>query len=254
MNQAVVVIGMGEIGSVLARGLLKIGYPVYPVTRNMELSEQAKRLTDPVAVIVAVGENDLHPILSKIPKNWQKNLVLIQNELLPRDWQKYSFPSPTLISVWFEKKQGQDVKIVVPSPIYGAQAQLMFDAFKSLNIPAEIITSEATMTTELVRKNYYILTSNIAGLETGGSVGELWRDHQDFARAVIADVHAIQQHLVGGTLDNELLTNAMLVAFEGDLEHGCMGRSAPARLARALQIADSAGLSVKTLRKIAQNK
>jgi ketopantoate reductase len=254
MNQAVVVIGMGEIGSVLARGLLKIGYPVYPVTRNMELSEQAKRLTDPVAVIVAVGENDLHPILSKIPKNWQKNLVLIQNELLPRDWQQYSFPSPTLISVWFEKKQGQDVKIVVPSPIYGAQAQLMFDAFKSLNIPAEIITSEATMTTELVRKNYYILTSNIAGLETGGSVGELWRDHQDFARAVIADVHAIQQHLVGGTLDNELLTNAMLVAFEGDLEHGCMGRSAPARLARALQIADSAGLSVKTLRKIAQNK
>jgi ketopantoate reductase len=228
MNQAVVVIGMGEIGSVLARGLLKIGYPVYPVTRNMELSEQAKRLTDPVAVIVAVGENDLHPILSKIPKNWQKNLVLIQNELLPRDWQQYSFPSPTLISVWFEKKQGQDVKIVVPSPIYGAQAQLMFDAFKSLNIPAEIITSEATMTTELVRKNYYILTSNIAGLETGGSVGELWRDHQDFARAVIADVHAIQQHLVGGTLDNELLTNAMLVAFEGDLEHGCMGRSAPA--------------------------
>ena len=253
MNQAVVVIGMGEIGSVLARGLLKTGHPVYPVTRDMELSEQAKRLTDPLAVIVAVGENDLHPLLSKIPENWQKNLVLIQNELLPRDWQQYSFPTPTIISVWFEKKQGQDVKVVVPSPLQGTQAQLMFDALRSLNIPAEIIKNETTMTAELVRKNYYILTSNIAGLEVGGTVGELWHDHQDFAKAVIKDIHTIQQHLVGGTLDNELLTNAMLVAFEGDLEHGCMGRSAPARLMRALQIADSAGLSVKTLRKIAQN-
>ncbi|MCK5813193.1 MAG: hypothetical protein KAH03_03000, partial [Cocleimonas sp.] len=229
MNQAVVIIGMGEIGSVLARGLLKTGHPVYPITRNMDMAEQAMLITDPIAVIVAVGENDLHAILSNVPKNWQKNLVLIQNELLPRDWQQYSFPTPTIISVWFEKKQGQDVKVVVASPIHGTQAQLMFDAFETLNIPAEIITDKAEMTAELVRKNYYILTSNIAGLKVGGTVGELWRDHQDVAKAIIEDVHAIQEHLVGGTLDNEMLTNAMLVAFEGDPEHGCMGRSAPAR-------------------------
>ena len=252
MKQAVVVIGMGEIGSVLARGFLKTGHPVYPVTRAMDIAEQAKHITDPAAVIVAVGENDLHPMLSSIPEAWQKNLVLIQNELLPRDWQQYDFPTPTIVSVWFEKKKGQDVKIVVPSPMYGPRAQILFDAFQSLDIPAEIITDETQMTTELVRKNYYILCSNIAGLKTGGTVGELWDNHQDFAKKVITDIHEIQEHLVNGTLNNDALTKAMLIAFEGDLEHGCMGRSAPARLARAIQIADEAGLHIKTLREIAE--
>ncbi|MCK5919263.1 MAG: hypothetical protein KAG34_12620 [Cocleimonas sp.] len=253
MNQAVVIIGIGEIGSVLARGLLKTGHPVYPVTRDMDIEEQAKHISNPAAVIIAVGESDLHPMLSKIPKNWQKNLVLIQNELLPRDWQQYDFPTPTIISVWFEKKKGQDVKVVIPSPLYGTQAPLLFNAFQALDIPAEIINTEAEMTMELVRKNYYILTSNIAGLKTGGTVSELWSNHQDFAKAVIADVHILQQHLVNGTLDNEALTNAMLIAFEGDPEHGCMGRSASARLERALQIAESAGLTVNTLREISNS-
>jgi len=41
-----------------------------------------------------------------------------------------------------------------------------------------------------------------------------------------------------------------LEAFDGDPDHGCMGRSAPARLARALQQADASGLEVPELRKI----
>lgn len=251
MNQAIVMIGIGEIGSVLARGLLKTGHPIYPVTRDMNLAEQAKYIRDPAAVIVAVGESDLHPVLSSMPSNWQKNLVLIQNELLPRDWQSYHFPTPTIISVWFEKKKGQDVNVVVPSPMHGPQAPRMFDAFQALDIPAEIIDSAEAMTTELVRKNYYILTSNIAGLKTGGTVSELWDTHQNFAQSVIADVHKIQEYLVGKTLNNDALTQAMLVAFNGDPEHKCMGRSAPARLERALKIAEEAGLAVNTLRNIA---
>ena len=47
------------------------------------------------------------------------------------------------------------------------------------------------------------------------------------------------------------LIAAMLKAFAGDPDHGCMGRSAPARLARALQQADAAGLAIPRLRAIA---
>jgi hypothetical protein len=43
----------------------------------------------------------------------------------------------------------------------------------------------------------------------------------------------------------------MLAAFDGDPEHKCMGRSAPARLARAIRQADEAGLDVPRLREIA---
>ena len=47
------------------------------------------------------------------------------------------------------------------------------------------------------------------------------------------------------------MIQAMLVAFDGDLAHQCMGRSAPARLQRALEHADRHGLAVPTLRAIA---
>jgi hypothetical protein len=40
-------------------------------------------------------------------------------------------------------------------------------------------------------------------------------------------------------------------AFEGDPQHKCMGRSAPARLQRALELADAAGIAAPTLRRIA---
>ena len=250
MKSPIVVIGLGEIGSVLARGYLKLGHPVYPVLRAMNLAEQANTLPEPMAVIVAVGESELPEVLASMPTVWRSKLILIQNELLPRDWQQHDL-QPTVISVWFEKKKGQDVKVVVPSTVYGSQAESVVAALDTLDIPSTLISDADTMTFELVRKNYYILTSNIAGLRTGGTVGELWQNHQEFVQDIITDVHTVQEHLVGEKLDKEKLTAAMVSAFEGDLQHGCMGRSAPARLQRALDIAKSAGLDVPTFEAIA---
>jgi hypothetical protein len=44
----------------------------------------------------------------------------------------------------------------------------------------------------------------------------------------------------------------MLVAFDGDPEHGATGRSAPSRLRRALDHAATAGLDVPVMEEIAQ--
>ena len=104
---------------------------------------------------------------------------------------------------------------------------------------------------ELVLKNLYILTTNIAGLRSGGTVDELWRHHQPLARAVAADVIDLQEALTGQRFDREALIEGMLEAFDGDPQHRCMGRSAPARLERALAHADRLGLAVPTLREIA---
>jgi len=68
---------------------------------------------------------------------------------------------------------------------------------------------------------------------------------------VAGDVLDIQEYLIGEEVDRSALIEGMLRAFDGDPEHGCMGRSAPARLARAISIADEAGLDVPALRKIA---
>ena len=38
-------------------------------------------------VLVAVGENELAPVLKKLPRRWLKRLALLQNELLPSDYE-----------------------------------------------------------------------------------------------------------------------------------------------------------------------
>ncbi|MEE9352173.1 MAG: hypothetical protein V3U78_07930 [Thiotrichaceae bacterium] len=253
MKQPVVIIGIGEIGSVFARGFLRCGHPVYPITRDMDLETEANNIPNPELVLIAVGETALQDILTRIPQQWRSKIALIQNELLPTDWQQQDYSDPTVISVWFEKKKGQDVKVVVPSPTYGPHAQQLANALDALDIPNEVLQDEAQLLQELVRKNYYILTTNIAGLKTGGSVSELWEKHEDFARTVLSDIYKLQAHLTDQPLDHEALIDAMVVAFKGDPDHQCMGRSAPARLARALQIAEQEKIEVAVVQGISDS-
>ncbi len=257
VKRPLVVIGIGEMSGVFTRGLLKAGYPLYPVTRDMNIQAVSEQLNDPEMVLVAVGESDLAPVLEQLPEHWKDRLCLLQNELLPRNWQTHNINNPTVISVWFEKKKGQDFKILVPSPVIGPKAKLIKNALAQLEIPCWIVKDEQEMLFELVRKNLYILTTNIAGLDMapGSDVNDLWDEHRDLALKVVADVLTIQSHLTGQTFedsDRERLIEAMVEAINGDLAHKCMGRSAPARLARALDYARANNLEVKELERIAR--
>ncbi|NNJ93091.1 MAG: hypothetical protein HKP55_15555 [Gammaproteobacteria bacterium] len=245
MKQPVVVIGMGEMGSVFARGFLRSGHPVYPVTRDVNIDELANQIMDPLLVLVAVGEAALQDVLKTIPAAWTDRLVLLQNELLPRDWADY--PESTVISVWFEKKKGQDSKVILSSPAYGKMADALKQAMASIEIPVRVLENDEQLLFELVVKNLYILTSNIAGLKTGGTVGELWSDHKGTATAIVQDVISLQQALTGETFDQQALIDAMVVAFNGDPDHQCMGRSAPARLERALKLGNDLGIDLPAL-------
>lgn len=254
MKNMVVVIGMGELGSVFARGFLRLGHPVQAITRDMDINQMATEIANPEAVLVSVGEADIAQTLESIPAAWQDNLILLQNELLPRDWQAANLPTPTVISVWFEKKKGMDSKVVMPSSIFGKHAKLVFNALAKVDLPSFIVDSEEELLFELVRKNLYILTTNISGLVTGGNVSQLAENHSEVMNAVANDVLDIQDFLTGRSNNREALIEGLLEAFDGDPEHGCMGRSAPARLQRALGIADNANLEVATLRQIAKDK
>jgi len=251
MNKSVVVVGLGEMGSVFARGFLRSGYSVHPVVREVAMSSVAEELPDPELVLIAVGEADLHEQLKLVPDAWKDKLVLLQNELLPRDWQQYSL-DPTVISVWFEKKKGQDSRVIIPSPIFGKHAQQVADALAEIDIAARVLDDEAALLHELVLKNVYILTTNIAGLETGGNVGQLWDKHNQLARDVAGEVIRLQESLTAQSLDNAVLIDGMVEAFNGDREHMCMGRSAPGRLQRALNLAADKGLELVELQRIAE--
>ena len=252
MNDPIIVVGIGEMAGVFTRGLLRCGHPVYPGTRQTNIDDVAKAVPNPVLVLVAVGEADLQPTLKQLPKAWLQRLGLLQNELLPRDWTQHEIPNPTVISVWFDKKKGQDFKVLVPSPVYGPHAAIIENSLTSLDIPVWELKTKAELEFELVRKNVYILTTNITGLEIGGTVDDMWNTHQVLAREVANDVMDIQEWLTGNKYDREKLIEGMVVAINGDIEHKCMGRSAPARLVRAIEQADEAKLDVLKLREFYQ--
>jgi len=251
VNKKVVIIGLGEIGGVFARGFLRSGVTVCPVNRSMDIRQAANDEPDPDLVVLAVAEKDLHESISAIPRIWRSKLVLLQNELLPSDWQKHELFSPTVISVWFEKKKGRDVKVLIPSPVYGQGAELIKTALESIEIPVRIVANEQALEDELVLKNVYILTTNIAGLVCGGNVEFMWNENHVLTREIANEIMDIQSWLIGKTLDRKKLFAGFEEAIEGDLAHQCMGRSANARLARAISIANEAKLDVAKIREIA---
>ena len=254
MKQPVIIIGMGEMGDLFARGFLKLGHPVYPVLRGMDLAAKASVLPEPELVIVAVGEDDLADCLAAMPDIWKKRLALLQNELLPPDWQRLGVIDPTVIVVWFDKKKGRPFVNVLPTPIGGPGASLVRQALLAIDVPCHEIPATEILY-ELARKNLYILTINIAGLtlHPGATVSALWADHRAIVEAVSHEILDIQDWLSQTRLPRERLLAGMLEGFEGDPDHVCTGRTAPKRLRRAIAQANQAGIEIPVLRGIAES-
>ena len=96
---------------------------------------------------------------------------------------------------------------------------------------------------ELVRKNVFVFTINIAGLilEQGTTTTMLWQLHEKLAREVARDIIVLQEFATGQSFSRDRLIKGLVEGIEGDPDHQCKGRSAPGRLARALEIAEQGG-------------
>ena len=252
MNQPVVIIGIGELGGVFARAFLHAGYPVYPVTRSSDIDEVARKVPDPLLALVAVAEKDFRSVMQTVPGPWRNCIGLLQNELLPRDWQSHNIDEPTVISVWFEKKKGMDYKVLIPSRAYGPRARLLADALAGIGIACEILSTADDLLYELVRKNMFVFTINIAGLvlADGATTADLWKEHNELALAVAYEVIGVQQWLTGAPLDRKRLIDGLVEGINGDPQHKCKGRSASGRLERIISLADEAGLEIPRIRRI----
>lgn len=251
MKAPVVIIGMGELGGVFVRGLSRLGHPVFPVVRDIDVAEVADAAPEPALVLVTVGEGDLADALAQLPASYRDRVGLVQNELLPRHWREAGLVDPTVMVVWFEKKPAFEPRVLIPSPIHGPRADLMEAAVQRFGIPVERLEDEDALERQLVAKNLYILVNNVSGLEVGGTVDALWSTHRALADRVAEDVLAIQFALIGRTLEPEPLIDVVLAGVRGARDHQTMGRTAPDRLRRAIATADELGLAVPELRRIA---
>ena len=82
----------------------------------------------------------------------------------------------------------------------------------------------------------------------------MWEKHQPLARNIANEVIDLQEWLTKEKLDREALIDGMVEAFNGDLNHNCMGRSAPARLQRALQQATEAAINLPEMEQIQRDQ
>jgi hypothetical protein len=246
MNNSITLVGVGEIGAVFSHALLRTGHTIRPVLRSTSMAAAMDLDPEPSLVLVTVGEDDLHPVLDELPPEWRSRVGLIQNELLPRDWDRHGIRQPTVAVVWFEKKPGRATRVLIPTPVAGPKAEGLVEALMAIDIPATHIGDHALIG-ELVAKNLYILTANIGGMRTGGTVTELWNDQHAFASAVASEVLDIQDWLVGSSVDRDAAVAGMVSAIDGDPAHGTTGRSAPRRLERAIGQAREAGIATPVL-------
>lgn len=198
----VVLVGLGQMGSVFAHAFLREGHTVHPVNRETDADALAERVPEPAICMVAVGEADLDGVLETLPESWRSRVGLLQNELLPPTWEKHGISDPTVAVVWFEKKATIATKVILPTPVAGPEAALISRSLLRIGVGAEMVEDDALLPA-LVAKNLYILVANCAGLETGGTVGDLFENHRPLVDAVAGEVLAIQKALVGRPLGNE---------------------------------------------------
>lgn len=254
MKHPIVIIGIGELGGVFARGFLKCGYPVFPVTRETDITLMAGEIPEPQLVLIAVAEKDMHQVLDAVPAPWKNRLALLQNELLPHDWQGRKISEPTVISVWFEKKRHIETTVLIPSPVYGPHSGLIVQALEPFDIPCRLLGNSNELALALATKNIFVAMINIAGLAVGGTTGSLWKHHREFAIQIAMEIQQIQEKLIGHALDSRMVLDTIEQAIQSVPEHTCTGRSAPARLTRALKLAQELSCYTPVMDKIASRQ
>lgn len=250
MKSAIVIIGIGELAGVFARGFLQCGHPVYPITRSMNLAQQSLEIPSPEMVLITVQEKELHSMLEQIPDAWRSKVALVQNELLPRDWQRHRIDNPTITVVWFEKKKTKEVTHILYSPSFGPNAKLISKALQSLEISSPVLDSYDELLFELTRKALYILTVNIAGLINNCTVEDLWLKSQPLTMEIADEIILILEYLVERKLPRAKLINGMVEGIKDCPYRHCLGRSALDRLKRVLNHAQEAEIETPKLLEI----
>lgn len=250
-QRPIAIVGVGQLGGIFGQGLLHLGRPVLPILRGDPIESVLDQ--DPELVLVAVAEKDIDAALAAIPAALRDRVALLQNELLPPDWQAHGIVDPTVAVVWFEKKRGRGAKVVRTTRVGGPHAELLVKAIEAVDLPARRVDAR-DLAFELVRKDLYILGSNIAGLVVGGTTGDLCTEHRELVTPILEDVLALDAARLGTELPRDTLLECAFLDFAKDPEHGTVGRTAGERLDRALRRASALGVDVPALRGVADRR
>jgi hypothetical protein len=250
---SLVVIGVGELGQLYAGGALREGLQVTPARRGDDLRAVLAQVPAGTPLLVAVGESALPDVASALPEDRKADAILIQNELFESRWRKHGLDGPTLAIPWVLKKKGLPVTVLRSTPLFGKHAGTMERIHAALGLPTECLPDRNALNAALVSKYAFILTINVLGVLEDRSVGEWLDGGGPQVRAVAGDAIQLAEAYAETPVDGALVLNEILEGMEGLRPFPARGRTAQARLERALKDATGFGLTLPELLGAAQS-
>lgn len=240
-----VVVGLGELGTLLASAALKLGWRVTPGTRSVPVEWLAVPRETPV--LVAVGEEALPVAIASVPIVRRPDVVLLQNELFPSVWHAAGLACPTVMVPWFSKKKGRPVELSRPTLVHGKWSSLVEELHRALEIPVTLATEAAERDQALVSKYAFILAINALGLVENLTLGEWLKKDPARVVSIVEDARLLGEAQLGAAVDAARVRHEVLEAFAALAHYPSRGRTAAARIKRATELAVRLGVQLTAI-------
>lgn len=242
-----VLVGVGQLGTLFGQGALLAGRRVTPLRRDSDVERCLDDVAPDSPVLVTTGEKDLEGALARLPKERWPHVVLVQNELFPSVWKKLGLEDPTIAVVWLSKKAGRPVEIGGPTEVYGKHADVVAQLHEALTLPCLVLPSADALSLALVAKYTFILAINALGLERDVTLGEWLEQDQARVLAVVDDARRLGEGKLGHATDGKKVQRKVLDAMTLLSTYPAKGRTAKERLERARDDARELRLNLPAL-------
>lgn len=247
-----VVYGVGELGQLYGSGALRAGVRVTPVTRSVPPSEALANLSADVPVLVAVQESSLDEVLASLPEARRDAVILLQNDLFPSRYRKVGV-RPTVIVPWLLKKRGTPLTIARATPVFGRHAALVHAIHEVLGVPSAELADERALHQAMVEKYAFILGINALGLLRDRTLAGWLQEDPLRVRALTTEAAELGAALCETTIDHAACDRVVREAFHGLSTMSARGRTAEARVRRALEQASALKLDLPELTRCARD-
>jgi hypothetical protein len=243
-----VVIGLGELGQLLGGLALRAQLRVTPITRGMSIPSTLREVQAGTPILVAVGEDALDEVLAALPEERKNAAILLQNGLFSAQWKAHRI-NPTVMIPWLLKKRGQPLLVARSTPVYGLYAELVCDLHRAGGLETEVLTSASQLAQALVDKYAFILTVNALGLLRDITLGEWLATDSLTIEALAKEAASLGARLCESEIDLARSVAEVLGAGHALAAMRARGRTAQARVLRALEQARAFGLPLPELAK-----
>jgi ketopantoate reductase len=160
-------------------------------------------------IVVAVRNDDLDAVLERVPERRRPDLVFVQNGML-RPWLAEHGLSGATRGLLFiaVAKRGDPIQAGAASPFCGPRAAAVVATLTAHGVPAELVSAERFKAIEL-EKLIWNCAFGLCCEAFGATVGEVVEQRADELRAVVAELLAVGERLLGVELELDPLVERL---------------------------------------------